>query len=526
MSRDKTPLNQLLKSSSGYLGGPIALAAVPLVILAAYEFGGKSMMTATAVAVPIAIAILARMLPDTGAEAMTRDAQTGLAIRAALEQWAANNWYNIRRTPEDFAVVTITIDDLAAVEQRFGRDMRNAILADAARRLGGMVREDDLIVRFGPTTFAIGLSELRAPEVDNLLLMARRFQGAFDEPFREGAQRTYCTISIGLLPLKLPKADTVAELADTLDDLVALAEQSGPGAVRLFSQETQLVDARPIDNTAELINALETGQIVPHFQPQVTTEAGHVTGFEALARWEHPERGMIPPSGFLPELERAGLSQRLAEVILKQALEALNSWEQAGAPVHTVSVNFSGEELRNSRLTDYVRWELDRNDLAPDRLVVEVLESVMSDTREDAISRTLTSLSQLGCRIDLDDFGTGYTSILNIRRFAVSRIKLDRCLVAHLDKDPEQRRMVAGLLALGERLGTQTLAEGVETPGERAMLAKLGCPLIQGFVVARPMPCDAALDWLKQRRIADPETIRISPPQTLDYSSESQEAAL
>jgi EAL domain-containing protein (putative c-di-GMP-specific phosphodiesterase class I) len=162
-------------------------------------------------------------------------------------------------------------------------------------------------------------------------------------------------------------------------------------------------------------------------------------------------------------------------------------------------VNFSGEDLRNPRLADYVMWELDRYNLEPDRLVVEVLESVIAEKHEDSITRTLKALSKAGCRIDLDDFGTGFTSIINIRRFNVSRIKIDRCLVSKLDKDIEQKRMVSALLSFSNKLGIEALAEGVETDRERDVLRKLGCPHIQGYVVARPMPLGETLLWLEER---------------------------
>lgn len=165
-------------------------------------------------------------------------------------------------------------------------------------------------------------------------------------------------------------------------------------------------------------------------------------------------------------------------------------------------MNFSGDDLRNPRLADYVLWELDRFGLEPGRLVVEVLESVIADQHDEAISRTLRTLSAAGCRIDLDDFGTGFTSIINIRRFDVSRIKIDRCLVSRLDRDADQKRMVSALLSFTHKLGIDALAEGVETETERETLRKLGCPFIQGYVAARPMPLGETLLWLEEKQLA------------------------
>ena len=160
-------------------------------------------------------------------------------------------------------------------------------------------------------------------------------------------------------------------------------------------------------------------------------------------------------------------------------------------------VNFSGAELRNAKLVDKIRWELDRFDLTAERLSVEILETVVTDTADDTVTRNIKSLTSLGCFIDLDDFGTGNASIAAIRRFGVSRIKIDRSLVKKADRDSEQQRMISAVLTMAERLGVETLAEGVETAGEHALLAQLGCHHVQGFGVGRPMPFEKILDWVR-----------------------------
>jgi EAL domain-containing protein (putative c-di-GMP-specific phosphodiesterase class I) len=257
----------------------------------------------------------------------------------------------------------------------------------------------------------------------------------------------------------------------------------------------------------EAAAALDSGDILPHFQPQISTDTGRITGFEALARWTHPERGTIAPADFLPVLENAGKLARLGEVMLNRSLAALRAWDDAGLDVPTVAVNFSSDELRNPKLIDKVKWELDRYELDPSRLSIEVLETVVAASPEDVVSR---GLARLGCRIDLDDFGTGHASISSIRRFAVGRIKIDRSFVMKVDRDAEQQRMVAAILTMAERLGLETLAEGVETPGEHTMLAQLGCDHVQGFGIGRPMPFDISEDWLRKHSARMAEAPRIS----------------
>ncbi len=204
-------------------------------------------------------------------------------------------------------------------------------------------------------------------------------------------------------------------------------------------------------------------------------------------------------------MEAAGLMERLGQVILYHALTALKAWDSAGAQVPRIGVNFATDELRNPALVEKIKWDMARFDLASDRLSVEVLETVATDCPDDMVAHNIRGLSELGCRIDLDDFGTGHASIASIRRFNISRIKIDRSFVLKADQDPEQQRMIGAILTMAERLGVETLAEGVETVGEHALLAQLGCDHVQGFGIGRPMPFDQTLDWIAahQAKVVD-----------------------
>jgi EAL domain-containing protein (putative c-di-GMP-specific phosphodiesterase class I) len=174
-----------------------------------------------------------------------------------------------------------------------------------------------------------------------------------------------------------------------------------------------------------------------------------------------------------------------------------------------VGVNFSTEELRSPQLVDRLAMTLDTRDIAPHRLVIEVLETVVARCADDQVARNLAGLSRLGCGIDLDDFGTGYASITNIRKLSINRIKIDRSFITRVDEDTEQQDMIAAILTMADRLTLQTLAEGVETPGERDMLTRLGCEYAQGFLFARPMPLAETDDWLATRRTAPAPTVNL-----------------
>jgi diguanylate cyclase (GGDEF)-like protein len=470
---------------------------LPAICLIAFWLGGEIGLIITAVAVPSFMALTGQIRVQTDAMYGEKDPLTHTALRDGLIAWADDRHALSQRTNREIAVLCIAIDDIDALEDRFGRGMRDSVLVETADRLQHFMRDEDLVARVG-SGFAIGICNVRAPETENLLQLSRRIQSIFDEPFCDGPTRTYCSMSIGLASHCHIRGSGGANLMAGAQRACELATMAGPGSVRVYSDGLSSNKINERDQAREISNALESGEIFAWFQPQIIVETGQISGFEALARWDHPERGLVAPGHFLDDVDRAGLSQRLAEVILKQSLTALNAWDEAGFDIPTVSVNFSSDELRNPRLPDHVRWELDRHSIAPERLVVEVLESVVAETSEDVISRTLNAISRIGCRIDLDDFGTGYTSFINIRRFNVGRIKIDRCLVSQLDHDDEQHKMVAALLAFSEKLKVKALAEGVETPAEVEALRNLGCHEIQGYIAARPMPLGETLLWLEE----------------------------
>ena len=200
---------------------------------------------------------------------------------------------------------------------------------------------------------------------------------------------------------------------------------------------------------------------------------------------------------------------RLGEVILSHALAALKVWDEAGFAIPSVSVNFSAEELHDPTLADRVKWEVDRHEMRPARLTVEILETVAAQSQDDVVVQNIERLSAHGFNIDLDDFGTGSAAIANIARFRVNRIKIDRSFVTRMDRESSQQAVVAGILALAERLGVATVAEGVETEGEQSVLAQLGCDHIQGYGLSRPMPLEDTIGWMRSYNEKIPQTPRI-----------------
>ncbi len=472
-------------------------AIVPLVLIAVFYGFGQAAFLTTAAVFPAGV-VIARLVSrrDDG----TRDVITGLPAADVAADWLDANLKG-RDTFVGMSVLSVSLDEMMMLEDRVSAKMRETILRDIAGRIARLIRTDDLLTRGETSDFLICLNAVSEPETDNTLRLAQRLQATMDAPFSSGAVTVYCTVSVGIAQVRNVAQPAASAIVAAADASLKQAREAGPGCIRLHQPiGTTVAPSADGDLTQEIGTALETGQIVGWYQPQVSTHTGVITGFEALARWEHPSRGLISPGSFIELARRCGLAQRLSEVILTHALSALRAWDKAGLDIPSVAVNFGSDDLRNPRVVDYLRWELDRHDISPERLSIEVLEDVIAERHDDIIARNLRALSDLGCRIELDDFGTGYTSILNIRRFSVSRIKIDRKLVARIDMDTDQRDLVAALLAMSERLKIETLGEGVETAAEHAMLGQMGCDHVQGFALARPMPLGDTFTWILSHR--------------------------
>ncbi len=475
---------------------PELMVFIPALTLAAFWLGGERMLVLTALGAPLFFAIGGAFRFPNGATVGVPDALTGLAMRPQIVTMMDDILRETPVTGMTTACVVVQFDDANALLDRHGRAAQSEILARCAERLCASLRTGDTVARLEGGGFAIVLGRVRRFDLETAVQLCARLQSALSSPISLNGGRIYVTSSVGFCLGDRAPAQGGAALLDAAQVAADEALRNGPGAIRAYAPDMTRTRADRDQLRQELETALDEGQIRAHFQPQISTDTGAISGFEALARWYHPERGLIPPLEFLPAIEDCGLSGRLGEVMVYNALLALSRWDKAGFKVPTVAVNFSRSELRNPGLASKLKWELDRFDLTPERLTVEILETVVAETENDIVVSNIAAISQMGCGVDLDDFGTGHASITSIRRFSVRRIKIDRSFVTRVDEDREQQKVMSAILSMAEQLGMETLAEGVETPGEHAMLAQLGCRHVQGFGIARPMPVDETMDWI------------------------------
>ncbi len=487
-------LERVRRNAASIMIGPPGLAFLPALCLAGFWFGGEGTLMAIAGLVPITYLVIGGTLQRN----WVQPPLDGVHDRAAFDALIENINTKAHETGRQSALFAIGLEDYEGLTERYGQSATDSVIRATGERIATVLRATDVVGQLGDARFGVCMAPVRHLDLESCIQLAGRIQTAIEEPISVDGMVVYVTSSVGFCMRSRVPEKLASDWTEAASTALREAQRRGPSAIRAYSDEMRRDTQHRAAMREEVSQALDGGQIQPWFQPQISTETGQVTGFEALARWSHPTRGMISPAEFLPAIEQAGLLERLAEVMMYHAFAALKAWDGSGVLVPQVGVNFAGSELSNPRLVEKIRWELDRFDLGPERLAVEVLETVVAHAPDDMITRNIIALGDLGCRVDLDDFGTGNASIASIRRFSVGRIKIDRSFVMKADRDPEQQRMISAILTMAERLGVETLAEGVESVGEHALLAQLGCDHVQGYGVARPMPFEQTLDWIER----------------------------
>ncbi|WP_204113254.1 bifunctional diguanylate cyclase/phosphodiesterase [Shimia biformata] len=477
----------------------LALTLCPLVLVAAVTGMRAIGLLVASLAIPVGLAV--------GHLTTRREIRPAIENRQSpsLPAMVDTLFSRASSQGQETALFLFQIDDIDAIAARQGKSAAERITARIRARLASQLRDGDCLLNHRPTVFAVLPEPGKKLKLGASIRFANRILAAIEEPIRIGTGNAFVTCSVGICRSATLPGAPPAKVIAACELALTEARHVGPSGIRAFSPKlVRRQDTRDaLDRDA--VEALKCGQIKAWFQPQVSTDTGEVTGFEALARWHHPSLGILPPGQFLQTLEANGQSVLLADIMLGEALQAVGYWDSAGLKVPHVSVNLSPTELNDTSLADRIGFELDRHGLTPDRLSVEILESVIGHGETDPKLVNLRKLAALGCGIDLDDFGTGHASIAALRRFPVKRVKIDRSYVYRVDLDQDQRRMIHAILSLAIRLGIDTLAEGVETQGEHATLAQLRIGHVQGFHIARPMPLAETVDWIRRWHAELPE---------------------
>ncbi len=421
------------------------------------------------------------------------DVITGLPSRRGLDRFL-KELKPLMADEGAHAALVIKLEPVARTQRMLSDTITDGIAQELANRLAKLKSEIRYLAHCGQGRFFV-LCEYGAP-VDNQPRILDRIEQLLFEQIVVHDSRIAVDLMAGYRPV-LPgeAAETIYKEADIALG-IALASGS-ENRVRYTEDIRSKIDASS-ELGAELSSGLSNDELQAYYQPQINLRTGTVTGFEALVRWNHPTRGLMPPGMFLPLIEELGLDDALGEVMLNQGLQALKDWDAGGVEGLQIGLNFSQAQLRDPMLVETLRWEIDRFDVPPERVTVEVLENIYVENDEDRIVANIRALSNLGLKIDLDDFGTGTASITGLRRFRANRIKIDRSYVSDLDKNIDNQKLVSTMINMAQSMEIETLAEGVETEEEMAFLLSLGCQGVQGYAIAKPMPFDETMTWLAE----------------------------
>jgi diguanylate cyclase (GGDEF)-like protein len=422
------------------------------------------------------------------------DALTGLPNREHLRRRLASALDDVAAgRAEGAAVMILDLDDFKEVNETLGHQEGDLLLTEVGARLAATVGQSGTVARLGGDEFAVLLPD--TADESRVLRMGRRILQALEQPIVVDGLEIEVTGSLGVA-LAPAHADDPAALLKRADIAMYDAKTSTRG-LRLYEPELDTDHPRRITLVSELRSALQNGGIEVHVQPLLRIGSDAVTGVEALARWSHPELGAVAPDYFIPIAERSGLISLLTSRMLDRSLAACAEWRSAGHDLG-VAVNLSARSLQDADLVDEVARLLRRHDVPADRLTLEVTESSVMADPPRAVA-LLHQLRDLGVRLSVDDFGTGYSSLSYLKRLPVHEVKIDRSFIAGLPEQGEDLVIVRAIIDLGHHLGLEVVAEGVEDQATWDLLASMGCDLVQGWHLARPMPTAALQPWLATR---------------------------
>ena len=398
------------------------------------------------------------------------------------------------RSHHSGALLFIDLDNFKRLNDTLGHDKGDQLLTQVARRLEQCVRKSNTVARHGGDEFVIMLEDL-SPDPRQAAAQAEvvgeKVLAAFNTPFQLGQYEHHSTPSVGVALFNTAVNDAV-EPPKRADPAIYHGKAAGRNAVRFFDPEMQSLISARMALEADFRDSLQRGDFFLDYQAQ-TDGQGHVSGAEALVRWRHAQHGTIVPAAFLPLAEETGLIVHLGRWVLESACEQLARWSAQTHTAHLhVSVNVSARQFRHPRFVSEVQAALERTGAPPQRLRLEVTENLLQEHFGDAI-QTMAALKAIGVGFSLDGFGTGYSSVASLKRLPLDQLKIDRSFVRDLLTDANHAAVARGIVALGQSLGLEVVAEGVETEDQRAFLERHGCRSYQGYLFSRPMPAEEIL---------------------------------
>ena len=424
-------------------------------------------------------------------------------MRAKLDQALET----AKRKQHMLAVMFVDMDRFKKINDNLGHATGDMLLKIIASRFLAVLRAEDVVSRFGGDEFIILLSEIHSSK--DAVQVADKILKAISLPVQIGEHKLHPTVSMGIAvyPHDGDDGDTLKKHAD-----IALykAKQRGRNRFELYEHSLEVYASEKFKMESELHLALSRNEITLYYQPIVNLKNGSVVSVEALARWQHPERGLLLPGEFIPLAEESGLIVQLDECVMQMACQQLKVWQTAGLPHFRMAVNLSAQQFAQPDFISKLQTCLKKSGLDGEQLEMEITESLAMTDLEMALV-SLKTLKKMGIYITIDDFGTGYSSLNYLKHFPIHSLKIDRSFVRQCITSSQDASIVRTIVAMAHNLNLKVIAEGVETDQQLGFLKSVGCNAAQGFCIARPMPAEQIPVWLVGKKSLEETASRISP---------------
>jgi diguanylate cyclase (GGDEF)-like protein len=410
----------------------------------------------------------------------------------------------------------IDLDGFKNVNDTLGHSAGDELLQAAAMRLKSALRPSDQVVRFGGDEFIVVLETVA--DEDSAVQAAERIAQIINGPFELslGRHTVGTSIGIGLYPRDGKDAETLLRSADMA---MYFAKEAGKGQHRFYRPELYDSLKRRLDTEQQLLRAIREDQFLLHYQPRVDTMTGEIVGMEALVRWMHPERGMVPPDEFVPVAEATGIIMALGELVMHKVGAQIALWQRQGVPVVPVSVNVSARQFNEGNVKDLVLSCLATHGIDPGLIEIELTESAMLGDVE-TIRAQVAAINKLGVKIHIDDFGTGYSSLSLLHMLNVDVLKVDRSFTSQLGKGKEGEIFFSAIVSMAKALDMRVIAEGVETAEQLRILRSLSCDEIQGYFASKPLPANAIVGLMRERFILKEPAMEVVQQDSIESSEQ------
>jgi diguanylate cyclase (GGDEF)-like protein/PAS domain S-box-containing protein len=417
--------------------------------------------------------------------AANHDTLTGLPNRLHFQNRLERALADAKQQCVSLSLLLIDLDDFKDVNDSLGHHAGDTLLCETANRLLSTARDCDVVARLGGDEFAILVTEL--PKIGGVTGLAETIIRRLSQPFAYEGRILVSRASVGLAVFPEHDADPT-ELMKDADIALYRAKTQGGNQVVSYSRNLRELTIQRLETGRQVRAALTKDQITPYFQPKICLRTGATVGFEVLARWEHPERGLLTPQAFGVAFDDLDLAKALGKRMIGKVASDLRKWLNAGLDPGRVAINFSSAEFSQPDLADEVFRILKLAKIPTRYLEIEVTEKVLLKGRAGLVADILGEFRRKGVQIALDDFGTGYASLTHLKEFPVDHIKIDQSFIRDLETDPDSAAIVAAVISLGKSLGQQVTAEGVETEGQAQRLREMGCHNGQGYLFTKPVP--------------------------------------